>query len=180
MRTKCFDELGNDRHRARLIDEAFPKCLCEQCSLGLGSPGPVANCEGLYRFFVSPADIDPKTNDVFATAFEKSAENGLSVFRSCASDDDMRNLVQDRLTVRAGKSPLTVLGLFRALARDLRAIQNTENQRAFCIYDETVPRKLDPSLPHVPTHVSIYQRTPPPRIPIPFDQVEKQKALWNQ
>jgi hypothetical protein len=116
----------------------------------------------MYRFFVSPVDIDERTNLIHTTAFEKAAQSGLSLFRSCASDDDIKSLVQDRLTVKAGKPHLTVLGLLKAVVRDVRGIDGAVGGRAFCVYDETVPRKLDKALPHVLTHVSIYQRMPAP------------------
>jgi hypothetical protein len=152
----------NSRHRARLIDEAFPGCACECCSISEGSPGKVSDVEEMYRFFVSPVDVDARTNLILATAFEKAAQSGLSLFRGCASDDDIKRLVQDRLTVKAGKPHLTVLGLLKAVVLEVRGVEGAVGGRSFCVYDETVPRKLDKSLPHVPTHVSIYQRMPPP------------------
>ncbi len=72
-----FTTLDGNRHRARLIDEAFPLCACECCSIGESSPGNVGDCEEIYRFFVSPGDVDERTNQVFTTAFEKAAQNGL-------------------------------------------------------------------------------------------------------
>ncbi len=155
-----FTTLDGNRHRARLIDEAFPLCACECCSIGESSPGNVGDCEEIYRFFVSPGDVDERTNQVFTTAFEKAAQNGLSVFRGCAQDEDIKCLVQDMLTVKPGRPYRTVLGLLKAVVRDIRTIQGGVGGRAFCVYDETVPRKMDRSLPHVPTHVSIYQRVP--------------------
>ena len=155
----AFDGLEDSRHRARLLDDAFPKCACEACSVGQGSPGKVEDCEDIYRFFVSPGDIDERSNQIFTTAFEKAAQNGLSVFRGCATDQDIKNLVQDRLTVKPGRPFLTVLGLLKVSVRDIRVIEGGVGARVFCVYDETVPH----SLSHVPTHVSIYQRVPAPK-----------------
>jgi hypothetical protein len=145
-----------------LIDEAFPLCACECCSIGQGSPGKVGDCEEIYRFFVSPSDVDERTKQILATPFEKAAENGLSVFRGCASDEDIKNLVRDRLAVKPGQRFRTVLGLLKAEVQEVRTIQGGIGGRAFCVYDETVSRKMDTSMPHVPTHVSIYQRVPAP------------------
>lgn len=64
------------------------------------------------------------------------------------------------LTVKPGRPYRTVLGLLKTVVRDIRIIQGGVGGRAFCVYDETVPRKIDKSLPYVPTHVSIYKRVP--------------------
>lgn len=136
------------------------------------SPGTVSDAEEVFRFFVSPVDVDARTNQIHATAFEKAAQNGLSLFRGCASDDDIKSLVQDRLTVMAGRPRLTVLGLLKAVVREVRQLERSAGGRLFCVYDETVSRKLNKVLPQVPTHVSIYQRVPPPGVEGRNKQIE--------
>lgn len=162
-----FAATCDGKHRAFQLNEILPNFECEACSIGLGSPGPVHDDERLFRFFVNPTDIDPETKTVFATAFEKAAENGLSVFRESATNEDIEALVTDRLTIRHGRPRPIVLGLFVIETRTIRALKMAANSdagplavRAFGVYDETVPRR-EKALPHVPTHVSIYQRLPP-------------------
>lgn len=165
--TKGFVETRVGKHRAFELDQLLPDCQCEVCSIGQGSPGPVTDDEKLFRFVVQPTDIDPETNVVFQTPFQKAAENGLSVFRGSATDSDIAALVTDRLTIKKGRPRPVVLGLFVVVTKSVRMLKMVQHGekgpsavRAFGVYDETVPRN-DISLPHVPTHVSIYQRLPP-------------------
>jgi hypothetical protein len=102
--------------------------------------GPVAPDEKLYRLLVSPGDVDEDTGEIAETAFSKVAKSGLSVFRECASDDDVTALVEDRLSVLAGRKPRKVLAVLELVCHSIRDIKSGDGQRLFCVYDETVPR----------------------------------------
>jgi len=155
----------NVRRLAWDIEAAFPACACEAHSIGDGSPGAVQNPEILYRLIASPTDIDPLTNEVTSTAFEKAYENGLSVFRECATNEHIVALITDRLTIKRGRRPFpTILGLFRIECAAIREVTHDPLGRAFCVYDQTVPRKRDATLPQVSTHATVFQRVPRPKL----------------
>jgi hypothetical protein len=146
---------------ARDLETQFPDCICQQFSVGVGSPGPIADGEILYRAFVDPTDVDEKTMELARRAFEWAHRNGLSVFRESATDDDITALISDILTVRAGKKRKRVLALFRFVCRQIRSLTETRfpnGPRMFCVYDQTVPRIRKPELPHVPTHAGVFFR----------------------
>jgi hypothetical protein len=153
-------ERVNDK-LARNLESFFPNCACEQFSVGTGSPGRIYDDEVLYRAFVDPTDVDPQTSDVSHSAFRWAHSNGLSVFRECASDDDVKTIVSELLAAKPGKPAKTVLALFRVRCRQIRSL--TENRiegapRMFCVYDQTVLRMVDMGLPPVPTHAGIFFR----------------------
>jgi len=152
----------NDKNLAWKIEEAFPNCACQAYSVGEGSPGLVEDTEILYRLVVSPVDLDLRTGTILSTVFEKAYQNGLSVFRECATDEHIEALVTDLLTVKQGAQPRTVLALFRIECAAIRTLSEQPTGRLFCVYDETVPRKRDAALPRVPTHASVFQRVPAP------------------
>jgi len=119
----------NVRRLAWDIEAAFPACACEAHSIGDGSPGAVQNPEILYRLIASPTDIDPLTNEVTSTAFEKAYENGLSVFRECATNEHIVALITDRLTIKRGRRPFpTILGLFRIECAAIREVRGRDGR----------------------------------------------------
>lgn len=104
---------------AQYVETNFPDCACQQFSVGIGSPGPIADKEILYRAFVDPTDVDEGTMELARRAFDWAHRNGLSVFRESASDDDVRSLISDILTVKPGKKQKKVLALFRFVCRQI-------------------------------------------------------------
>ena len=151
---------ADDDKQASRVDVAFPNCACEQCKVGVESPGPVGSDEQIYRLIVSPASVDWNANKIIADSFRDAALNGLSVFRECASDADVEALVVDRLTRKADKPIKTVQALIKIGVQAIRDQVSAEvDGRLFCAYDETVPRR-NSALPRVPTHVTILQRLP--------------------
>lgn len=153
---KALRGLSDDKLQADKIERDFPSCACEAFSVGIGSPGKVENDEFLYRLIISPGDIDEEGN-LLLNALRTVKEDGLSVFREGASDHDVEALVADRLSTKAGTSRRVVQGLLRFQTLGVRALAEPDLGRSFCVYDETVPRKVTTS-PRVPTHVTVLQR----------------------
>lgn len=153
---QALSGLGSEKLQAERVDSVFPGCLCEKVQVGNESPGPVADEEFLYRLIISPGDIDEE-GEILLSALRTVKEDGLSVFRESASDDDIIALVSDRLASVEGSPTKVVQGLLRIQTSVVRALQNEELGRLFCVYDETVPRRVI-ELPRVPTHVTVLQR----------------------
>lgn len=153
---------SSDGQHATRVESAHPYCACEQYSVGEGSPGPVGPDETVYRFVVSPGDIDPNTGRVLLDALRDVKNDGLSMVRSIASDIDIEELVKERLTIKAGGKIRTVDAILAISVSDLQLLARDDWGRLFCIYDETVPRK-DSNLPPIPTHATLLQRVPPPK-----------------
>jgi len=161
LQCKAVLAFENDGEKlARNLEESFPGCECEAYSVGEGSPGRVLDEEYLFRAFTDPPDVDDH-GQLARDAFRSAHQNGLSVFREQASDADVEAIISDILSVKTGKKPKQVLALFRVQAA---AVRLTTEQRldpplnAFCIYDQTVPRLLQPQAPHVPIHAAIFFR----------------------
>lgn len=151
---------AEDKEQVTRVESAFPACACENFTLGQGSPGPVEKTEILYRLIVSPASVDWTTKKLVSeSTFSKVSENGLSVFRECASAQDIENLIIDRLTRKAEQKFKTIQALARIAVSEIHEISDIGvSGRVFCVYDETVPRRMNTFLPHVPTHATILQR----------------------
>ena len=169
---KILAEHENNDRLADLLEAEHPGCVCEFCTLGVGSPGPVSNDELLLRIIISPRDIDLQTGTIFAKPFEKAFGNGVSVCRDIAANEHVMALVGEGLT-HIGREPPYVLSICRANAGDIRSIGESSANRVFCIYDQTVTR-ADATLPAVPTHAGIFGRHPPPKTP---DRKKIQKDL---
>lgn len=151
--------LSADGLQACRVDQAFPGCACEQFSVGETSPGRIDDSEYVYRMVISPGDIDDDGR-LLLIALRDVKSDGLSVFRDHATDDDIIALVSDRLSRPADKPQKVVQALLRAQVSQIRALQNAQLGRLFCVYDETVPRR-DKTLARVPTHATVLQRLPP-------------------
>ncbi|MEP7452812.1 hypothetical protein [Phyllobacterium sp. SB3] len=176
--------LAEDKLQASRVDATHPHCACEKISVGIGSPGPILSDEYIYRLVISPGDVDEITGKLLLSSLKDAAENGLSVFRECASDDDIEALVRERLMRKADRKPKIVQALTRVKVSDIHQMENARSGRLFCVYDETVPRK-DASLQPVPTHGTILQRIPPPKTDnrkglIKEDQLELLKSMQAQ
>lgn len=146
--------------QAELVDRDFPECACEKISVGSNSPGVVNADEYLYRMIISPGDIDAN-GMMTLESLRDVGTKGLSVFRECATDEDITSLIIDRLTRRSTAKPKTVQAVLRIQTGVLQE-KTFELGRLFCIYDETVPRR-NPILPMVPTHATMLQRLHPPK-----------------
>lgn len=152
--------LSSDKHNADKVEITHPGCFCEKFSVGKESPGIVQDEEAIYRLIISPGDMDDAGN-LISTAFKDAYLDGLSLFRGCASDEDVSNLVVDRLTRKTADHQIkVVLSLIEFPVVEVRSQLRQElEERAFCVYDETVPRRHI-ELKRVPTHVSVLQRLP--------------------
>jgi hypothetical protein len=157
---QLFAPEANDTNLADRIEEKFPKCECEACTVGVGSPGPVTNNEALHRFTVSPRDIDPLSGTLRLTAFNKVFDNGLSVCRDVASDEEVISLTDEILGNRAGQQRKSVSAVYEASVKSVRLILDAEGERVFGVYDQSILR-FNPENPPVPTHAGIFQRRPP-------------------
>ena len=157
---QVFSAGENDRKLADSLEEHFPGCQCERYSVGDGSPGPVADDEVLHRIIVSPRDYDPDSNTIRSPLFEKVFANGLSVCRSIATDAELAALVEEGLVHTASETPKQVWGICEAVTSDIREMRGNDNERLFCVYDQTVSRTNKTTLPF-PTHAGIFLRWPP-------------------
>ncbi|MDX0506353.1 hypothetical protein GOD71_28175 [Sinorhizobium medicae] len=154
----AFNELPQQKKAAEALDVAHPNCACEAFKVSKYSPGPVTDDEVLYRMIVLPGDFD-ETEQLTFESVKALFKNGLSVFRECASDDDIRNLAEDRLYIKTGAEPRTIHGFIKLVTSEVRALEHAETVgRICCVYDETVNRKFDPEAPHVSTHAGLFQR----------------------
>ncbi|MFD9902452.1 hypothetical protein [Mesorhizobium sp. NPDC059025] len=153
-----------DEKQADRVEGAFPHCKCENYQVGRESPGPVGSHEIIYRMVVSPAYIDWNAKKILEDSFRNAASNGLSVFREIATDDDITALAIERLSRKSTAKPKSIQAIIRLKVEMVRALKSNDvDGRLFCVYDETVPRR-DATLPRVPTHVTILQRLPQPKI----------------
>lgn len=153
---------SSDGEQANRVEQAHPHCACEGYSVGQGSPGPLSSNEIVYRLVVSPGDIDPNTGKLLLEALRDVKNDGLSMIRSLATDEDVEVLVTERLTTKAGGKIKTVEAILQISVGELQQLSMGDWGRLFCVYDETVPRK-DPNLTRVPTHATLLQRVPPPK-----------------
>ncbi|WP_370198438.1 hypothetical protein [Bradyrhizobium diazoefficiens] len=111
--------------------------------------------------FTDPIDVDEDTGQVARNAFEDGHRDGLSIIRERATDVEIELLVKDILSVKPDKKRRTILAIFefRCLAiRDERCTFRGDQHKAFCVYDQTVPRILEPAEAPVPTHGTIMSR----------------------
>jgi len=128
---------------------------------------------------ISPGDIDDQGNLVMESLRDVKLD-GLSVFRDCATDDDITALVIDRLTRRPDQEARTVQALLMLETRVVRDLSEPDHGRLFCVYDETVPRKKQTDTP-VPTHVTVLQRLHQVGLPNRNAKIKQgQKALYDK
>jgi hypothetical protein len=157
----CRKALNEDFKSAKQVEGSAPDCCCEEFSVGVGSPGRVDDHEVLYRMFTDPVDVD-KFGRLAREAFSSAYKNGLSIIRECASDDDVKNIVSDILSVKQGRPFKKILAIFQVGCvsfRHFRSMYQGNLGKAFCVYDQTVPRMLDVSAPPVPTHGTVLSRS---------------------
>lgn len=156
----CTKAFNDDFKSARQVEASAPECHCEEFSVGVGSPGRVEDDEILYRMFTDPVDVD-QYGRLAREAFSSAYKNGLSVIRERASDDDVRRIVSDILSVKQGNKPKQILAVFQVSCvsfRHFRSMHQGNLVKAFCVYDQTVPRVLEVGEPPVPTHASVFSR----------------------
>ncbi|WP_433762102.1 hypothetical protein [Brucella anthropi] len=135
--------------------------------------------EIIYRLVVSPGDIDPNTGKVLLEAIRDVKHDGLSVIRSVATDQEIEDLVRERLTIKPGGALRVVEAILEIKVSDLQSLVRENWGRLFCVYDETVPRKYS-DLPPVPTHATLLQRVPPAKTAGRNGQMkDDQKKLYD-
>ena len=156
---QLFAPQEDDKNLADRIEEIFPHCECEACTVGIGSPGPVLDSESLHRFIVSPRDFEPEGGTLRPAAFNKVFDNGLSVCRDIASDGDVIALTEEVLSSAAGKPHQSVCAVYEASVQSIRLIHDENGERVFGVYDLSILRSNPEKLP-VPTHAGIFQRKP--------------------
>lgn len=158
--TECRQVLqGSSKKLARDVELKFPACECEQFSVGEGSPGRISDEEILYRMFVNPVDVEDDGR-LAREAFSKAYEDGLSIIRDCSNDAEIEALATDILSTKPGQRTKSVLAIFRFVCKRIReeTIKFDEQMlRAFCVYDQTVPRIFS-SGPPVCTHGIVLSR----------------------
>ena len=129
---------------------------------------------------ILPGDLDDLERLTFESV-KTAYKNGLSVFRECASNEDIRFLAEDRLFVKKGTRARTIHGFIQLSTKEVRELQHLEIAgRMCCVYDQTVKRKFDPDLPHVATHAAIFQRSLPPKTDDKKNKLQKAcEVLFN-
>lgn len=152
---------GNEKNPklADMLAQHQQDCVCEGCTVGSTSPGPVASDEHLHRIIISPRDVDEE-GYVAAAPFEKVFSSGLSVVRSVASIEDVERLVTDGLWTKSEQPLGSVKLILTASVAEIRE-KRAEGGRPFCVYDQTVPRRFEAG-EQVPTHAGVFLRLPPP------------------
>jgi hypothetical protein len=151
---ECKAALSRDsRDLAEETENQFPGCECEQYCVGQNSPGRIEDREILYRMFTDPVDVDE--GKLARAAFRTAHIDGLSVIRDCANDAQVAALVTEILSIKQGKQPRKILAIFRFICATVRQemveIKGTA-ARAFCVYDQTIPRIFRQDQPPVETH----------------------------
>jgi hypothetical protein len=157
---QLFAASEDDKKFADILEERFPECQCECYSVGEGSPGPIAGEEVLHRIIVSPRDYDPDSDTIRGAPFEKVFANGLSVCRGIATDAEVTALVEEGLVHTASEPSKQVWAICEVVTSDIRAMRSNDNDRLFCVYDQTVSR-TDKTKPPIPTHAGVFLRWPP-------------------
>src|SRR5258708_4767115 len=140
------------RNLAAVTEQRFPDCHCEQFSVGEGSPSRIDDGEILYRMLTDPIDLDQATGQIAREAFEQAYKDGLSIIREQATDAEMESVLKDILSVKPNKERRTIRAVFefRCLnIRNERCIFQGGQHKAFCVYDQTTPRILEPNDPPV-------------------------------
>jgi len=152
---------SNQKNLAAVAEQQFPNCHCEQFSVGEGSPSRVHDDEILYRMLTDPIDLDQDTGQIAREAFAQAYKDGLSIVRERATDAEMEAVVREVLSVKPNKERRTIRAIFefRCLTiRDERCVFQGSQHKAFCVYDQTVSRILEPNEPPVATHGTILSR----------------------
>jgi hypothetical protein len=138
---------------AEEMQNLFPACECEQYSVGENSPGRIEDHEVLYRMFTDPVDVDG--GKLARAAFKTAYIDGLSIIRDCADNAQVEALVTEILSIKEGKPPRKILAIFKFICATVRretVSANGAEARAFCVYDQTIPRVFQLSEPPVETH----------------------------
>jgi hypothetical protein len=149
------------KNAAANVEQQCPDCHCEQYCVGEGSPGRVDDPEILYRMFTDPTDVDEQTGKIARDAFDQAYKDGLSIIREQATDHEVEAVVKDILSVKPERQLKRILAIFAfqcAAIRAERCAHQGSQHKAFCVYDQTVPRVLEPNEPPVPTHGTIMSR----------------------
>jgi hypothetical protein len=159
---ELFAQHEDDDRLADLLEQQHSVCRCEQYSVGAGSPGSVRDGELLHRIIASPRDYDPHTGKIVARQFEKVFTNGLSVWRASGPEEDVRTLITEALQRHSADPPKEIFAVCEARVDLICHMQSVDDERRlFCVYDQTVAR-VDPAMPPVATHASIFLRVLPP------------------
>ncbi|WP_157089073.1 hypothetical protein [Novosphingobium capsulatum] len=129
---ECRAAWGADtsRDRAQNFDGRFPSCACEEHSLQINGFS-VQNDELVAKIFTSPDTVDLETGEVVWNKLVRTYSDGLSMFRSGCTEQQVRQIIQ-RLTT-GGAVQTALAGAAVMTARVLRSAGNPD--RWFCLYD---------------------------------------------
>ena len=174
-----FEGNEDDRKLAASINATMPNAACELYSVSAESPGPVQHGEELIRLAISPRDFDEETGELALSPFEKVFEQGLSVLREGASDEDCIGQAFEILPHQAAEPHKEIRGISIAKAGAVRELRR-EDQRLFAVYDQVVPRFRNKEDPPISSHVGIFAIVIPkgavPKGELPSNQVKKDIA----
>jgi hypothetical protein len=144
---KFFEENAGNNDKCKELQDKDAALLAEWETEVASefSPGVVGDEEMLYQQIVDPTHVKPNSRELKPTAFQDSANKGMSVNRIIHTDKDA--LLQ-RGRARAAKfnedNPerpnRSLIGLAKFQAGRVRAIlDSASNKRAFYVYDTSKP-----------------------------------------
>lgn len=130
--SQCKAAWGADvsKGRAQSFDALFPECCCEGHSLTSDRSGVAPN-ELIARIFTTPDSYQQDKKEIIWNKLVRAFSDGLSMFRSGCSADEIRTAVE-RLTT-SGAEPTTLAGVTLMAASTVRAVGTPS--RWFCVYD---------------------------------------------
>jgi len=126
-----------DNDKARALDAQHPNCACEPCSLRIAGGTPVTDDEVVARIITSPSDYNEDTGDVLTRRLTSLYGAGVSLVRSGASDDEIKETIFQLTGGPAAQNKLVGAAILKAL--DIRRLGNPE--KWFCVYDTNAGEK---------------------------------------
>ena len=145
---RCRSIIFADSQSNRAVDlgTACPDCACERCTVGrYGSPGIVASSEMLHSVIIQPVDPKIRNDELWYTFITHAEENGMSVLREAASDDEFRETIRLRLKGDPTRSFHGVVSFPCASVRQLVARTDGHGRiagdRLYCVLDSDAERR---------------------------------------
>lgn len=119
--------------RAGSLDEAFPNCVCEAWSLTeKGGPG-IGNDEPVARILTTPDHFNEADQTIVTQKLTQLYAMGMSVIRMGASDEEIKQTVDDLLS--SGAEPRKLYGAIVVPAEKIRSYANEDDlARWFGVY----------------------------------------------
>jgi hypothetical protein len=156
--TKCREVAYADPEtvgRAYRIGSVCPNCVCEKVSVGrYGSQGPVKSSESLHSLLVAPGDLDK--DQIAITVLTHAEKKGMSVMRESASNDELRRILDQRISAKPGRH---FHGVATVSCAGIRGIVTTTDTPARC-RGERLYSVLDTDMHGLPNHADVFATVP--------------------